>query len=353
MASGRRGRWPDILTFVQSRFFFVPRLRISNCHAEKTVSPQSNSVGALKRPRDWIVENVRFLLMCIHALGNKRAEIDGYFKDMARYDKLSRQHCSRPLSEASMLEIGYGARPIRLMICSSLGLNVFGIDLDRPTLRIFSPTTYLDIWRRNGSRRMLKSLTRGLLFDWHERSELNRALAERGTCLRIDEKVFCVGNAAEYAFAPMSIDFVYSEDVFEHIASRDIDAICRNIQRALTPTGIAVISPCLFTGICGGHLTEWYPGVVTKPMKRVSEPWEHLRKRRFNADCYLNEMSVKEYLEIFERYFHVLDVINESPGLGESYLTDEIRSELPRFDPSELTSDKWTFVLRPLRDAGS
>jgi SAM-dependent methyltransferase len=283
--------------------------------------------------------------MCFQALRTKRSEIDGYLADIERYDRLALKYSLRRLEEASILEIGYGARPIRLLLLASLNFDVCGIDLDRPTLRIFSPATYLDIWRRNGFRRMLKSLVRGLLFDWHERNELKRALAERGVSLRIDETIFHVGNAADHQFPPQSIDFVYSEDVFEHIPPNDIETICQNIQRALTPTGIAVISPCIFTGICGGHLTEWYPGALQKNMRRDSEPWEHLRKRRFTADCYLNGLSLGEYQQLFAKFFSILDIINESPGLGENFLTDEIRAELSGFDLKELTSDKWTFVL--------
>ena len=86
--------------------------------------------------------------------------------------------------------------------------------------------------------------------------------------------------------------------------------------------------------------------MVQKKMRRKSEPWEHLRKRRFNADCYLNEMDLTGYRDLFTKHFEVMEIINESPGLGDQYLTDEIRRELPGLSAAELCSDKWTFVLK-------
>ena len=119
-----------------------------------------------------------------------------------------------------------------------------------------------------------------------------------------------------------------------------------NLAQALTPQGLVLISPAVFTGISGGHLVEWYPHTLKADMERRSEPWEHLRQRRFTADCFLNEMRLHEYHQLFERHFTVMAVHNLQAGHGRSFLTEDVREELADYGVEELLGDKWRFVLR-------
>ncbi len=62
------------------------------------------------------------------------------------------------------------------------------------------------------------------------------------------------------------------------------------------PPVSALIRPNVFTGITGGHLVEWNRAAIREPpARRRSEPWEHLRGRRWRANTYLNEMTLAQY----------------------------------------------------------
>jgi hypothetical protein len=73
-----------------------------------------------------------------------------------------------------------------------------------------------------------------------------------------------------------------------------------------------------------------------------------LRKRRFNANTYLNCLSRADYREIFSRHFDILEEKVMHPNLGREWLTDEVRAELPQWSEEELLSNRVEFALRPL-----
>jgi SAM-dependent methyltransferase len=266
------------------------------------------------------------------------AELDAY-RDL--YQGLT----GRRFEHARIFEVGYGARPLRLLALIAMKLDAHGIDLDAPMLER-SAGELLRILRRNGLQRFIKSSIRGLVFDAHERAALARLLARRGAQLRIEPHRFLVGDIASASISPGSVDFLYSEDVFEHIPRDSLDAVCAGIARALAPAGMAAITPAVFTGLAGGHLVEWYPYTLGDLRPRRSEPWEHLRKRRFIADCYLNELRAPEFRALFERHFQVQEVRNLQPEIGRQHLTREIRAELAAFSEDELLSNNWQFILR-------
>lgn len=309
------------------------------------MSKSSNSVGNIRGIFPWLFENFMFFKMRLVGLKNSEAgmnalltEIDGYAR---RYSEMT----GHKLADANVLEIGYGARPNRLIAMISLGYKAKGIDLDRPILS-FGISELFKTYKSNGIKRALKSLVRSLLFDGHERRSLDRTLRKRGAMLKIDKTRFLVGDASTFTFPASSIDFLYSEDVFEHIPPPLVHALCKNLSSALSANGLALVTPAIYSGIGGGHLVEWYPHTLDTEGHRQSEPWEHLRKRRFVADCYLNELRVGEFEKIFSDYFDVVDVINCNAGHGRGFLTQEIREELSQYSDDELLSDKWTFVLR-------
>ena len=124
------------------------------------MASSSNSVGQVSSPFRWLAENARFFAMCVQSFSKKSSELEAYFDDIERYREICDRYGSVPFARANILEIGFGARPIRLIAMCSLGYSARGIDLDRPTLRPFALATYRDILARNGARRMLKSLVR-------------------------------------------------------------------------------------------------------------------------------------------------------------------------------------------------
>lgn len=306
---------------------------------------RSNSVGNIGGLFPWFKENLSFFFMRLKGLRNKERELFDLLKEIDGYANSYKLITGRKLTEASILEIGYGARPNRLIALNSLGYAARGIDLDKPILK-GSLAEFVQVYRKNGIKRFFKSLIRHVLFDNHERRLLDRVLQRRGGKLNIDESKFLVGDASIFKFPPGSIDFIYSEDVFEHIPPDAIHAVCRNLSNAISTDGLALISPAVHTGIAGGHLVEWYAHTLYSNIERDSEPWEHLRKRQYHADCYLNELRVHDFEEIFKNYFDIVEVLSIDPGLGKEYLTNQIREELTAYSEAELLSNKWTFVLR-------
>ena len=272
------------------------------------------------------------------------------FEDLNGYDEYLRKYSAVTLQEASVLEVGYGARPLRLIALISMGVNARGVDLDQPCLT-GNIREIIEMSRRNGGERAFKSAVRMLLFDKHERHGLSKALRKRKQCrMNILLDRFVVDDATSEGFSaqigPGTLDFIFSEDVFEHIPESDIQGLVRRMSMWLKPTGIAIINPDIWTGITGGHLTEWYHGNVEKPLKRESEPWEHLRKRRFEANTYMNQMSRASYRDAFSKYFDILEEVVKMPHLGAQYLTEEVRQELKGMPDDELFSNNVVFVLR-------
>ncbi len=306
----------------------------------------SNSTGRITSTAAWGWENLQFLRMRLAGLRRKEAELSALLAEIDAYRALYQGLCGRRFEDARIFEIGYGARPLRLLALIAMGLDARGIDLDAPMLER-STADLLRILRANGWLRFVKSSVRALVFDAHERAALARVLARRGARLRIEPERFLVGDIASAALAPASVDFFYSEDVFEHIPRDALDAVCAGIARALAPGGVAALTPAVYSGIAGGHLVEWYPYTLADARPRRSAPWEHLRQRRFVADCHLNELRVHEFQALFERHFRVEAVHNLQPGLGRQHLTPAIRAELSAYAEAELLSHRWQFVLRP------
>ncbi len=272
---------------------------------------------------------------------------------VAEYSEIYAQHSGNDLSKARILEIGFGARPLRLFWLTSLGFNVTGIDLDRPVLR-GSFSEFRDMLRKNGAQRVLKSAVRHFLFDRSEWKALDAVLKGRGLGgLKIEEQRFIIGDASSVDFrdlAPAGFDFVYSEDVFEHVPKDALENLIKNLSRALAPGGCALFSPHVYSSISGGHLTEWYPHIALArsagDTSCRSEPWEHLRKCRFKANTYLNKLRLADYREMLGRHFEIVSEIHTNTGVGVKFLTDEIRAELSDYTEEELLVDNVRFVCR-------
>jgi hypothetical protein len=286
------------------------------------MSAKSNSVGQLTTLAR-LSENVSFFRIQLATWKKKEAAHQIILREIDEYRRQYESVTGLNFSDARIFEIGYGARPIRLFALTSLGLDARGIDLDKPNLT----GVFGDIWqvyRTNGFWRFAKTLVRGVLFDKHERSTLDNVLKERGARLNIDSSRFLVGDAGSFRFEPESV----------------------NLSGALSKNGMALITPEVYSGISGGNLVEWYPDSLPQKIKRKTDPWEHLRKRRARADCYLNELRVRDFTEIFSEYFEIASIINRDPDRGRGFLTDEIRAELADYSEEELLSGRWMFVLR-------
>jgi hypothetical protein len=268
--------------------------------------------------------------------------------DLDEYAELLALHSGRALKGARVLEVGYGARPWRLIGLRSMGVDAIGVDAEVPILR-GSPGEYLAAYRRNGLERTAKSLLRRTLFDRREWRAFRAELRRRGLAERVDPDAFVVSDAADLDLAAASLDLIVSEDVFEHISLASLERLVPAMARWLRPQGLGLIRPNVFTGITGGHLVEWYRSSFERPgLVRKSEPWEHLRRRRWTANTHLNELTRADYRRIFAAEFEILDEVVKLPDLGREFLTPAVAADLSAWGEDELLSNQVLFVLRPL-----
>ena len=260
-----------------------------------------------------------------------------------------RKYAGENLDRSRVLEIGFGARPLRLTAMNALGIDAVGVDLDRPILR-GTPGECLDAWRKNSAERAVKSIIRFWLNDRRERSAMFDSLGGAVVSRRIPVEKMIVSNASDpefWASLGGPVDVIVSEDVFEHIPVGDLAAVIAQMRAALAPDGLALVRPMIYSGICGGHHLEWYPHTIGKTMRRETEPWEHLRRDRLPADTYLNKLLRRDYRALFEPHFEILEERVAQPGLGRALMTPEIRAELSAYADEELFSNNVMFVLRP------
>jgi hypothetical protein len=292
-------------------------------------------------------ELVGFFRMRVSDLLNPHA-LDSIFTDIGEYEDALRKYSGIGVSGAKGLDIGFGARPLRLLALAGLGADVAGVDLDVPLIR-GTPREVYDMYRRNGMERAIKSLIRFACFDIVERRRLAAQLRKRGSELRIDPRRLRVQDAITLELPDKSLDFIYAEDVFEHIPVAGLRKLVPKMAGWLKPSGLALIRPCIFTGISGGHLAEWFPNKARRTdLQRRSAPWEHLRQRRFKPNAYLNELPRVGYREIFSQHFEILEEHVRAPQLGRDFLTAEVARELVTYSHEELFSNQVLFVLRPL-----
>lgn len=297
------------------------------------------------RFRDKLSENAKLLRAWKHRsagltdLADVLETVDGY---RASFHALS----DTPLDEASVLEIGFGARPLRLMTLQGMGVNALGVDIEAP---VFKPTAraLLRTWRSNGAERALKSAIRSIIFDPAEQRAFASALASRGITPTLDRERLFVCDAADLTIEPHTLDLIVSEDVFEHLTPSSLARLIPKMRSWLRPEGIALIRPMVFTGIAGNHLLDWFPyRVVRGTVPPEAKPWEHLRGGQSEPNTYLNQMSRQDYRDAFLPSFEILEERVRWPNLGKSFLTDELARELCQWPAEELFSNSVQFVLR-------
>ena len=270
------------------------------------------------------------------------------YADIDAYRRLLARHGATRLEEARILEIGYGARPFRLIALQSMGIDAEGVDAEVPILD-GRPAEFAAALRVNGFERMLKSTVRRAVFDSREHRQFTASLGSRGLVEAIDRARFHVADAA--AFEPAgTYDLIISEDVFEHVSTDSLGALVPKMASWLAPGGIALIRPNIFTGITGGHALDWSRHSFTLPNpRRTTEAWDHLRSRRHSSNTHLNRLTRSQYRELFSSDFAILEEEVALPELGLEYLTGDVARELSEWPEEELFSNQVRMVLRPHR----
>jgi hypothetical protein len=312
--------------------------------------PASNSSV---RNRSLATRTVEWLSLARIAVGHS-APLDEVQKEVEEYLRLSELH-SLGIDEGSkVIEIGFGAKPLRLALMLRAGMDVEGIDLDYPVLA--SPwTSTLRIARRNGLERAAKSFVRYWLLDrryWREVAshagapDVRYVIPPRHRLLVMD----AARPEAWERWPDDSISLVTSEDVFEHIPREDIPSVLSSMHRKMRDGALALIRPNVFTGITGGHLVDWYNDAVGSDKPKRNLPWAHLRGDGVAGNTYLNRLSRAEYRDLFSRKFEIVEEIVKHPNLGRNHMTPELREQLGDWSDEELFSNQVLWVLRKRQD---
>lgn len=276
-----------------------------------------------------------------------KADFTWLERDLEEYRSICADYGGFELDEARVFEIGCGQRPMRLLYLTASGVEVRAADLDMvvldPTLGDLAAT-----WRTNGAERAVKTAVRYVTSDIFENRRVKAHLQQMSgddefswPYQRIHQ-----GSAAKSDVWPTEpVDFVYSEDVFEHIPAEELPAICEQIAANLSDRGLAMIRPNCFTGIQGGHHIDYTDLSVDR--ERRCPPWDHLREYHFPANTYLNGLYRADYRELFAKHFEILDETVKYPDKGKQFMTEALRQELGDYPDEELYSNQVRWVLKP------
>jgi hypothetical protein len=311
-------------------------------------SSSSQPVSLLAKVREWFG---MFQLLRASAKSLRPENFTPLIDEVAAWVETWRRHqISNEKKEVNVLEIGFGAKPRRALALQALGHKVTAVDLDWPV------RTYRDlpnVLRTNGVERFVKSLFRHVCFDRDENEVFLKRLRQIDPSYQVDYGALYVGDASSEEFwqdRPGPYDMIVSTDVFEHIPLEDLDKLTWYMKQNLAPTGIAIITPNVFTGICGGHDLEWRPDRANLEFSWNYAPWGHLRGLGAEVNTYLNKAMRKDYVSIFSRYFKVVEDTAVRGRLGERWLSDDLRLDLEQYDDYELFSNNVKFVLVPRQD---
>ena len=313
---------------------------------------QNKSNTASSTPIAGLGNRIRYLwdLFSIHR--RTKPDVDDLERTLDEYTRLIEHHMNAQLANCRVLEIGHGQRPLRLAALSLQGVDITGVDLECLT---FGLEDLLTSYRANGFLRALKSAVRYVLFDnayyGHFRAHFSPETTQKELNARI-KAATSTADATDQTFwsdNPGPYDFIYSEDVLEHIPREKLPELLRQIARHLTPDGIALLRPMVFTGIAGGHHIDWYPACIASNDTTKPGAWLHLMPDPPPADTFLNKLHRTEYRTLLEKDFDILVDAEKAPGLGREFLTPELRDLLRQYSDYELFSNQVTFIVRPKR----
>ncbi|MDB5653470.1 MAG: methyltransferase family protein [Tardiphaga sp.] len=304
---------------------------------------RSNSSSNEVTFRERMAYNFQLFMLRIKSGNDANDYLREALTDILHYKEIYKTHTGHDLADARVLEIGFGARPFRAFVMQSYCRMLTAVDLDTPA---FTLRDCARAWRKNGAERAIKSAVRLSLFDKTMWKKFHEAALKAVPRYDHSSLRLVTADASEPLFwqqNPGPYEFIYSDDVFEHIPGDSLVAVMDLMHKNLAPSGVAVIRPFVFTGISGGHNIEAYPDKVDE--MNVSHAWKHLRDPDFKVDTYLNRLSRSWYRREFSKRFDIVADTALLGKLGTRFLTEDVRQQLQEFDDYELFSNKVEFVL--------
>lgn len=240
--------------------------------------------------------------------------------------KVIKKYLKKRVTECNILEVGCGQRFAVTLLLNTIGAKVIGIDADYIDPN-FSFKKLLKIFKYNGFERFIKTLVRHIFYD---KAYYKMISQQYGGALKFKNIDIRLMDICSTNFDNDTFDCIFSNAVFEHLY--DVDKACREINRIIRSDGIIYISIDLFPSLSGGHNLEWaYP---VMDLRRKVPPWDHLRENLYPAHVFLNKFCECDYLDIFKKYFSIIDISYKYEG--DNYLNIKILDELKNYSKDEL-----------------
>ncbi|MGQ9584477.1 MAG: class I SAM-dependent methyltransferase [Anaerolineae bacterium] len=240
-----------------------------------------------------------------------------------------------------VLDVGCGRTYPFTLLLHSLGAHVTGIDLE------FIPRGWRSWWhvlRRAGAREVLSRLATWWALDRPYHRELEGAA---GFPLKAEGLDLRQMDAACLDFEGGAFDLAVSNAAFEHFP--DVPRVLAELRRVLKPQGILHVEIHLFPSLTGGHNVPCLPGGGGIELGDTP-PWDHLRQNLRPAPVYLNRLREREYREMFEAHFRVLEWQTEFEEPAH-LLTPDLEAELAAagYSREELLKRSVVVVAAPKR----
>jgi SAM-dependent methyltransferase len=249
-------------------------------------------------------------------------------------DRLALDKLGLELRGLTMLDVGAGQMLLQASYFAVRN-EVVAIDLDE-IVHGFAPRAYIAMWRRNGARRVLKTVGRkSLLVDVRHKRELARQLHLR----RLPTVQAQQMDASHMGFDNASFDFAYSLAVFQHL--EDPGSVVKEMARVLRPGGGLYLDFILYTSRTGSH-----------DVRHLADPdaptplWAHLRPQYQSLvapNAYVNKIRLEGWREIFTAALPGHELLLRQPEA--EWLTNEAEAlrqagELESYELDELLSTK-------------
>jgi SAM-dependent methyltransferase len=259
---------------------------------------------------------------------------------LSEVERLVDEQLDVKLSGLRMLDLGAG-QLMSQMAYFSLRNEVVGIDLD-VIVRGFDLRGYLEMLRKNGAKRVVKTVGRkALLVDARYWRELARQLdVPRFPPLEVLQM-----DASRMTFEAESFDVVYALAVFQHLAepARALD----EMVRVLKPGGVVYVDFILYTSRTGSHDIRLLGGADgALPL------WAHLRPQLHSLvrpNAYVNRIRLRDWVSLLEERLPGFQLILRQPEA--EWLEREAKAlweqgELTDYDRDELITSKVVVLWR-------
>lgn len=306
-----------------------------------TESNSSTRIGFLKK----LAYNARLFYMRLKGGNQGTANAINRIQEINEIVRIFEASTGLNAKNSSIVEIGFGARPERAFAMTAFFKNVTAIDLDAPVLSL---KDIPQVFKKNGFERGLKSTIRHLIFDNRGWKLFHETMHDHLDGYDPSRVRFIIGNAGKHTTWADAPDFqlAFSTDVFEHIPKEDLTSLLSILRRRLSNNGLIITRPMVFTGICGGHDLDWYPSRVAT--NDSTSAWTHLTDPNFSTNTFLNQLTRRDYLEIFHNAgFQIIsDTARMGDNFGIQHLTTQKKMVLFSYDDYELFSNQVEFLLR-------